>query len=126
MGEAAGAPPVRKQQFSAIVADLESWLQQTATIIDEHVEVSADLKNDLREMIVCLNAHSFRGCLAMARIVLERILKHFLTRHSIPLASKSMVGQLLGEIEKAEKYVDPSLKNIWGIINAQRIIGVHA
>lgn len=77
-------------------------------------------------MITCLNANSFRGCLAMAGIVLERILKHFLFSHSIPYSKDSMVGRLLGDIEKTGQYVDPTLKNIWNIINAQRIIGVHA
>jgi hypothetical protein len=29
-------------------------------------------------------------------------------------------------IEYSGQYLDPSLKNIWILINAQRIIGVHA
>ena len=116
----------KKLPFDAIIADLQSWLSKMDSVIDESVELKDDLRNDLREMITCLNANSFRGCLAMAGIVLERILKHFLFRHSIPYSKDSMVGRLLGDIEKSGQYVDPTLKNIWNIINAQRIIGVHA
>jgi len=126
VGDGAGAVRNTTSSFDAIIAHLEDWLCQVGTVIGESVELSDDLKNDLREMITCLNANSFRGCLAMAGIVLERILKHFLTTHSISFPPESMVGRLLGEIDKAGQYVDPTLKNIWNIINAQRIIGVHA
>lgn len=120
------AVPDKKRSFDAIVADLQKWLGDINQAITSSVELRDDLRNDLREMITCLNANSFRGCLAMAGIVLERILKHFLTTRSIPFAKDSMVGRLLGDIEKSGQYVDPTLKNIWNIINAQRIIGVHA
>ncbi|CAN5396327.1 hypothetical protein BH24GEM3_BH24GEM3_13880 [soil metagenome] len=125
-GEGAGAVPDTKRSFDAIIADLQIWLSQMDAVIAESVELKDDLRNDLREMVTCLNVNSFRGCLAMAGIVLERILKHFLARHSIPFAKDSMVGRLLGDIEKSGQYVDPTVKNIWNIINAQRIIGVHA
>ena len=38
---------------------------------------------------------------------------------------RMQVGKLIGELNKTEIYIDPSIKNTWNIINAQRIIGVH-
>jgi hypothetical protein len=77
-------------------------------------------------MLVCLNANAFRGCLAMAGVVLERLLGEFLVKRSIHSEKDWMVGKLIGAVEGSGQYVDPSLKTIWTLINAQRIIGVHA
>lgn len=87
-----------------------------------------DLKNDLREMVVCLNADSFRACLAMAGVVLACVLKEFLARRHIDFGADSMVGRLIRAVEDSGQYLDPSLKNksVRNLINVQRIIGVHA
>jgi hypothetical protein len=112
--------------FSAIIRDLYDWLGELEPRIDEKVALNEDLKNDLREMVICLNANSFRGCLAMAGVVLERMLKEFLAQRRIDFGAEWMVGRLISAVEESGQYLDPSLKNIWNLINAQRIIGVHA
>jgi len=114
------------EKFETIVADLYDWHNEIAPEILSKFNNPEDIINDLKEMLICLNASSFRGCLALAGVTLERLLKEFLFRYKIPFEKDWMVGKLIGEVERSGQYVDPSLKNIWNIINAQRIIGVHA
>lgn len=113
-------------KFEDIIADLFNWHENIKNKVKSTFSNPDDLINDLKEMLICLNASSYRGCLALAGVSLERLLKEFLTRNQIQFEKDWMVGKLIGEIEKSGKYVDPSLKNIWNIINAQRIVGVHA
>lgn len=114
------------KKFETIVSDLFNWLESINEQALMYLNNPEDLINDLKEMLICLNASSFRGCLALAGVSLERLLKEFLLLNKIPFEKDWMVGKLIAEIEKSGKYIDPSLKNIWNLINAQRIIGVHA
>lgn len=116
------------KQFDAIIRDLYEWLEGVAPKIDEKVVLKDDLKNDLREMVVCLNANSFRACLAMAGVVLGRMLKEFLAGRHIDFGADWMAGRLIRAVEDSGQYLDPSLKNknVRNLINVQRIIGVHA
>ena len=114
------------KSYESTVKELYEWLSNIESKIDEVAKTKEDLKNDLREMLICLNANAFRGCLAMAGVVLERLLKEFLSKRSISFQKDWMVGRLLGAVENSGQYVDPSLKNVWNLINAQRVIGVHA
>ncbi|MEM0503072.1 MAG: hypothetical protein QXE07_06070 [Thermoplasmata archaeon] len=116
----------RNEKFEDIIADLFQWHENVRNLVKDRFSNPEDLINDLKEMLICLNASSYRGCLALAGVSLERLLKEFLTKNQIHFEKDWMVGRLIAEIEKSGKYVDPSLKNIWNIINAQRIIGVHA
>jgi hypothetical protein len=62
----------------------------------------------------------------MAGRVLEAVLKIALQRAGRRVEKDWMVGKLLSEVEEAGLYVDPAAKNIWNLINLQRIVGVHA
>jgi hypothetical protein len=88
-----------KKHYDALITDLTAWLVEIEPKIDAVFELSQDFKNDLNEMLVCLNANAFRSCLAMAGIVLERLLKNFLTVKNIPHPKNSMVGNLISQIE---------------------------
>jgi len=102
------------------------WIHDMTDRIQKSSEVAGDFLNDLREMTMCLNAQVYRACLAMGGVILERSIKQKLSDLKVPFAKDWMVGKLIGELSNANVYVDPSLKNTWNIINAQRIIGVHA
>ena len=115
-----------KNSYESTVNELYEWFSNIESKIDEVAKTKEDLKNDLREMLICLNANAFRGCLAMAGVVLERMLKEFLSKRGISFQKDWMVGRLLGAVENSGQYVDSSLKNVWNLINAQRVIGVHA
>lgn len=86
----------------------------------------SDLQHDLQEMKLCLSVGAFRGSLALAGRVLETCLKTALRAHGRTVQDDWMVGKLLSEMEEAHLYVDPGMKNVWNIINKQRIVGVHA
>lgn len=85
-----------------------------------------DLSHDLQEMRLSLNIAAYRAFLAMAGRVLEASLKAVLRRHGQDISSDWMVGTLLSKMEEGGIYVDPAMKNVWNIINKQRIVGVHA
>ena len=112
--------------FESIIQDLYAWIDVMAPRIQRNSEVAVDFLNDLREMVMCLNAQVYRACLGMGGVILERAIKQTLNDLKVPFAKDWMVGKLIGELSNANAYVDPSLKNTWNIINAQRIIGVHA
>ena len=114
------------KQFEAIIGEIEDWISAVEPAIRDSAELAEDVINDLKEMLKCLNVQAYRGCLAMAGVILERTIKQVLSDNHIEYAKDWMVGKLIGELSKSDAYVDPSLKNIWNIINAQRIIGVHA
>lgn len=120
------APHKPEMPFDKIVMELEEWRSSLTPVVRDRCETASDLLHDLRELILCLNVQAYRGCLAMAGVVLERAIKQTLTTHEIPFAKDWMVGKLISSLSDAKVYIDPSLKNIWNIINAQRIIGVHA
>ncbi len=114
-----------KKKHEAIIEDLYLWLDDIKQILKNKCELGDDLFNDLREMLICFNAQAYRGCLALAGVVLERIIKYSLNKNKIEYDNSWMVGKLIKELEKTQ-YIDPSMKNVWNIINIQRIIGVHA
>jgi len=122
----ARVPQQTEKPFDQIVLELEEWLSSLTPAVKDRCETANDLLHDLRELILCLNVQAYRGCLAMAGVVLERAIKQTLTTHGIAFAKDWMVGKLISLLTDAQVYIDPSLKNIWNIINAQRIIGVHA
>jgi hypothetical protein len=108
--------------------DLDDVLKDIEGVVTAVPDVPdlADLRHDLREMKLCLSIGAFRGCLAMAGRVLESCLKAVLRDLGKSVMDDWMVGKLLSEMEAAEIYVDPAMKNVWNIINKQRIVGVHA
>jgi len=110
--------------LNVLVGAFYDWIDEVVPAI-ANLPTGKDFENDLREMLTCFNSSSYRGCLAMAGVVLERTLRHKLDSMGIEIQNDWMVGRLLGEISDAGEYVDPSLKNIWNIINQQRIVGVH-
>lgn len=114
-----------KTHLDVIVGQFSDWIN------DMHAEISrlpegVDFENDLLEMVMCFNASSYRGCLAMAGVVLERALRFKLSSMGVEIQSDWMVGRMLKAVSDAGEYVDPSLKNVWNIINQQRIVSVHA
>ncbi|WP_200246728.1 hypothetical protein [Lamprobacter modestohalophilus] len=107
---------------------LES-LQETSNKIETHLSNTIhypDLRNDLAELNSCLNIKAYRATLAIAGRILELCLKMQLVIIGREVEKDWMVGKLLREIEDSDTYFDPAIKNMWNIINQQRIIGVHA
>jgi HEPN domain-containing protein len=86
----------------------------------------ADLRHDLSELNSCLKAGAFRASLAMSGRILEMCLKIRLIRLGIEIQKDWMIGKLLSLLEASDDYLDPALKNVWNVINQQRIIGVHS
>jgi hypothetical protein len=119
-------PNAKAVSFESIVGELYDWIDQLTPRIQGKSEVASDFIHDLKELTGCLNSQVYRACLAMSGVILERAIKQKLDNLKIPYAKDWMVGKLIGEISNSGAYVDPSLKSIWNIINAQRIIGVHA
>lgn len=119
-------PNANPVSFDSIVRELYEWVEELSPRIRRGSDVAADFIHDLWEMTGCLNAQVYRACLAMGGVILERAIKQKLNDLKIPYAKDGMVGKLIGELSSSKAYVDPSLKNTWNIINAQRIIGVHA
>jgi len=113
-----------KTRLDVIVGLFSDWIDEMHVTISELPE-GVDFENDLREMVVCFNASSYRGCLSMAGVVLERALRYKLSCMGVEVQRDWMVGRMLKAISDAGEYVDPSLKNVWNIINQQRIVGVH-
>ena len=86
-----------------------------------------DLENDLKELLVCMSNAAYRSALALSGRLLELCLRLRLCDIGVAANPDWGVGKLLSEIESHDtEYLDPSLKNIWNIVNQQRIIGVHA
>lgn len=110
--------------LDVFIGTFYDWIDELTPVINTIPE-GKDLENDLREMITCFNASSYRGCLALAGVVLERVLRYKLKCMCIEIQDNWMVGRMLKAISDAGEYIDPSMKNIWNIINQQRIIGVH-
>lgn len=136
-----GCIPITKQLATIISGDelvtkdevkLEKVLetfQEVAARIESVLSSSphySDLRNDLQEMNACVSNGSYRAALSMAGRILETCLKVKLENMGRTVQKDWMVGKLLAEIESAGGYLDPALKNIWNIINQQRIVGVHA
>jgi len=116
----------KKLSIDNIIKLLNKWIDSIQNVILTKCELGEDLIHDLQEMIICFNAEAYRGCLALAGVVLERTIKFILEENNIQYAQDWMVGKLLKQVYNNEVYVDPSLKNVCNIINTQRIIGVHA
>jgi len=104
---------------------IEEALRSVETDLKDSIH-QVDLRNDLSELNACLRSQAYRATLALAGRLLETCLKMELARLDRPVHSDWMVGKLLSEIEAAGEYCEPSLKNIFNIINQQRIVGVHA
>ncbi len=117
---------VNKQEvpLDVIVGMFSVWIDDNRDAILCLPE-GKDFENDLREMVTCFNASSYRGCLAMAGVVLERSLRYKLSNMGVEIQDDWMVGKMLKTVSDSGEYVDPSLKNVWNIINQQRIVGVH-
>lgn len=109
----ADLPQKQQVPFGQVVLELEEWLSSLAPTIRDRCDTANDLVHDLRELILCLNVQAYRGCLAMAGVVLERFLKHQLAIHGMTFARDWMVGKLISTLSDAQIYIDPSLKNIW-------------
>jgi hypothetical protein len=88
--------------------------------------VSEDLKRDMNELEACFLVNANRAALAMAGRIMELLLKSYLGYRERKVEDGWMVGRLLTEHEALGEYSDPTLKNVWNIINHQRITGVHA
>jgi len=88
--------------------------------------VSEDIKRDIDELVACCSVHANRASLAMAGRVMELLLKSYLRHCGRSIEDGWMVGKLLAEHDALGEYSDPALKNVWNIINNQRITGVHA
>jgi hypothetical protein len=110
--------------LNVLIGSFYDWIDELVPNMAAMPE-GKDLENDLREMLTCFNASSYRGCLAMAGVVLERVLRHRLECMKIDVQDDWMVGRMLKAVSDAGEYIDPSMKNIWNIINQQRIVGVH-
>jgi len=97
----------------------------TAQIDGSSFALGDDLKHDLFELQQCLTVGAYRAALAICGRLLELCLKLYCIQNSIEFSDKWMVGQLINAISRSEYYLDPSLKDVWQIINQQRIVGVH-
>lgn len=124
--KASGPPP--SVEHARPRNDLADVLKDMRSTIEGLPDRSgdSDLRHDLQEMKLCLSVGAFRGSLALAGRVLETCLKAALREHGRTVQDDWMVGKLLAEMEEANLYVDPAMKNVWNIINKQRIVGVHA
>jgi len=115
----------RRQDLTFVVHDFDAVLRSIRERQQPDDGLN-DLVHDLEEMKLCLSAGAFRGSLALAGRALESSLKAILHRAGRKCDSNWMVGKLLSEMEEAGIYVDPGMKNVWNLINQQRIVGVHA
>ena len=96
-----------------------------AQISEKKLPFAEDIKYDLKELERCLDVSAYRAALVISGRILELCLKLFCLTNNIDFSDKMMIGQLIGQINQSEYYLDPSIKNVWDIINQQRIIGVH-
>lgn len=97
-----------------------------AQMSKKEIPFAEDIKYDLYELQQCLGIAAYRASLAISGRILELCLKLYCVGNAIEFSDNWMVGQLIDKISQSGKYLDPSLKSIWQIINQQRIIGVHA
>lgn len=118
------APAEPRQTLAFVVHDIDGVLTSLRNRVAADPSLT-DLVHDLNEMKLCLGVGAFRGSLALAGRALESVLKAILQRSGQKCDNTSMVGALLTQMEKAGIYFDPGTKNVWNIINQQRIVGVH-
>lgn len=118
-----------KQRESTKQCDVVQSLSCARKEIENHGDMfrtsMVDLCRDIDELQSCFLCGAYRAVLAMSGRILEMVLKSYLTDKGVPINDDWMVGRLLQEISRLDKYTDPSLKNVWNIINLQRIVGVH-
>lgn len=119
----AGETPKVSKSKREVFLDLESLATQVS---EKKLPFAEDIKYDLHELQQCLGIAAYRASLAISGRILELCLKLYCVNNGVEFSDNWMVGQLIDKIGQSGKYLDPSLKSIWQIINQQRIIGVHA
>jgi hypothetical protein len=107
------------------VLSVSNWFEKTDNQLEQYFQNPEDIRNDMKEMIDCANWGSYRACLAMAGRVLEQVLNQMISVHQLSVADNAGVGLKIKAVRKGGVYLDPTLGNIWNIINTQRIVGVH-
>ncbi len=111
-----------------------SDIERTLLALEETVRgsgifdlVREDIQHDLAELRACIASDLPRATLAMCGRVVENSLRlTFFRETGAELPEDATVGRMIARIREERLYVDPGLKNAWNIINAQRIVGVHA
>ena len=107
----------------------KEWYDESHSLIISRFDFHLDVVSDIREMVDCANNGNKRASLAMAGRVLDNILNQLRKDHGLcPEADwyNWSIGKKIGAISDAKVYQDPSIGNMWNIINKHRIVGVHA
>lgn len=108
------------------IISVSNWIEEIDNQLEQHFSNPEDARHDIKEMIDCAISGSYRACLTMAGRVLEQVLNQMISVHQLSVDEQAGVGLKIKALRKGEVYLDPSIKDIWNIINKQRIVGVHA
>ncbi len=128
IGEVIEKHPPRSPKESKSSSEVDfyaKWGEMIHRLNSTSILAKEDLLHDLSEVFDCLHARAYRACLGLCGRCLEIVLKKGLEMRSITFDPDWMVGKLLSIYDEHGLYLDPAMKNVFNIINKQRLIGVH-
>ena len=114
------------ESIESVIVQVSEWVGEIDEKLGQYFPNPNDIRNDLIEMIDCAKIGAYRACLAMAGRALEQVLNQMISVNKLTIDNNMGVGPKIGALRKAKVYLDPSTKDIWNVINKQRIAGVHA